>query len=122
MSCWHDSLGKAMARPGQILTRLAELERSYDGPVPARLRRLAYFGSAAHLRLAEAESEAEFFKTLIGDQLEAVRRWRKIGSVPNEIVRDLALYRRRRYWWRGEAVQLRAKLAAIPMPSAGDVP
>jgi hypothetical protein len=98
-----------MEGDGAALRRLAELERRFDGPIPEPLRRIAALGSAERVLLLEAEGQAMFFRALIRDQIEAIRRHRKgRGGVPESLLRDLALYRRQELFWRREAARLQA--------------
>jgi hypothetical protein len=97
-----------MAEAKPALRALSMLERRYDGPFPAPLKRIALLGSAERWLQAEAAGQAEFFTALIRGQLEAIRRLRHGGAVPAALYADLALYRRRRQWWRREAVRLSA--------------
>jgi hypothetical protein len=103
-----------MVGSGRVLVALADLQRRYDGPIPAPLRRAAQFGALARLRLAEAENQANLFTTLIFDQLGAIRQRRALGRVPEELVRDLTVYRRQRRWWCREAARLRDTLRDAP--------
>ena len=107
-----------MAATGRVLAALAELERRYDGPIPAPLRSLAGFGSIGRMRAAEADREADFFTGLVRGQLVALRHWRRHGVALPGLEHDLALYWRRRRWWRREAARRRDAV----MPSAGGIP
>jgi hypothetical protein len=82
------------------LPLLAELERRYDGPVPAPLRRVARLGSAGAARRLAAEGQAAFFAAMVRGQLRAIRLRRADGSFYPALLDDLALYRRERRRWR----------------------
>jgi hypothetical protein len=107
-----------MAAMGRVLAALAELERRYDGPIPAPLRSLAGFGSIERVSAAEAEREADFFTGLVRGQIVALRHWRRYGIALPGLEHDFALYWRRRRWWRREAARWRGTV----MPSAGGIP
>ncbi|MGH6990541.1 MAG: hypothetical protein ACREE3_11655, partial [Stellaceae bacterium] len=62
--------------------------------------------------------EAEFFTCLVRDQLVALRYWRRSGTAPEGLAKDLALYRRWRRQSRAAAAQFRVEIR----PSAGDAP
>ena|SRR5665213_4319995 len=103
---------------GQADRALAALERCYDGPIPEPLRRRALAGGSESSGLTEAEGQADFLAGLVRAQIAAIRvssrekvAWRRLHA-------DLALYRRRRLWWRREQVRLRGGIT----PSAADAP
>ncbi|HEX4113731.1 MAG TPA: hypothetical protein VH020_14455 [Stellaceae bacterium] len=97
-----------MAEVDPALGALAALEQRYDGPIPEPLKRIAIHGSAARRSFIEAASQAQFFSAMIRGQLEAIRRSRHGGAIPAGLYADLALYRRRRHWWRRETARLSA--------------
>ncbi len=102
-----------MRDAAEALRALAELERRYDGPIPAPLRNAARLGSADRVLTIEALGQADFFATLIRNQIEAIRRARTGGAAQPSLWSDLALYRSRRRFWRN-LTEIRR--------SGGDVP
>jgi hypothetical protein len=89
----------------EALQTLAELERRYDGPIPEPLRNAARLGSAEQVLTVEALGQADFFATLLRNQIQAIRRARAGGTARPNLWADLALYRRRRRFRRAEAAR-----------------
>ena len=106
---------------GRTLALLAELERFYNGPIPADARRLAGRGSRALMLLVEARGEAAFFTAMARAQLRALRQRRDAGSCYPALSEDLAYYLRHRRAWRRTAIGLAAATAENEKPrhSAG---
>lgn len=103
------------------LAALGELERRYNGPVPAPLRQAAQLGSAELSRLRHAEAEAAFLKTLLRDQVRLIRRRRAAGNFHPSLLADLRLYRRRwRHWRRRMAAAQAALSAQNAVPAAAE--
>jgi hypothetical protein len=85
---------------------LAELERRFDGPIPATLKLIARHGSLRAVRLLQARGQEAFFAAMIRGQLRAIRARRRDGSFYPEMLKDLALYRRQHRRWRRIARKL----------------
>ena len=94
--------------PHDLLARLAELERSYDGPVPSGLRLAAHLGSAEAVELLFAVGEAAFYKSMVHRQLDIIRRRRANATFYPSLLDDLRHYREA---WRRWQRRLRAKPA-----------
>lgn len=87
--------------PHDLLTRLAELEQRYDGPIPEGLRQAAQEGSAEAVELLFATGEAAFYKSMVLGQLAIIRRRRADGSFYPSLLADLRYYRDGwRHWHR----------------------
>lgn len=97
--------------PHDLLARLAELERCYDGPVPEGLRLTAHLGSAEAVELLFAIGEATFYRTLVTRQLDVIRRRRADGSFYASLLDDLRYYRAAWRQWHRRAHALRAAAA-----------
>jgi hypothetical protein len=97
--------------PHDLLARLAELERCYDGPVPEGLRLAAHLGSAEAAELLFAAGEEAFFKTMVLRQLDIIRRRRADGSFYIALLDDLRCYRTAWRHWHRQARALRAAAA-----------
>jgi hypothetical protein len=89
------------------LAALAALERRFDGPIPTNLRLVARHGSAAAVELLFATGQAAFFRHLVRNHIEAIRRRRATGGDVVDLAADLALYRRQWRCWQRMARQLR---------------
>jgi hypothetical protein len=97
--------------PHDLLARLAELERRYDGPVPDGLRLAAHLGSAGSVELLFAAGEAAFYKSMVLRQLAIIRRRRADDSFYASLLSDLRYYRDLWRHWHGRARALRAAAA-----------
>jgi hypothetical protein len=82
------------------LRRLGALERRFDGPVPEAERSLLLLGSVTAMVQRQAKTEAAFFAALVRRQIHAIRGRRSAGSMPADLLEDLASYRRQRRAWR----------------------
>src|SRR5690349_9620496 len=89
---------------------LADLEREFNGPVPAPALRAARYGSADMALLVRARGEAAFFMAMTRGQIATIRERRRDGSFYPALLADLALYRRYRQAWRRLAASLAAEL------------
>jgi hypothetical protein len=107
------SIFQHSAKPVVSEAVLVDLERSFNGPLPAPARRAARFGSADMGLLVRARSEAAFFTAMTRGQIATIRKRRRDGSFYPALLADLALYRRHRRAWR----RLSASLAAGLLPS-----
>ena len=111
-----------MGNTRSALRMLAELEWRYDGPIPEPLRRAAEFGGLERAQAVMAEGQAGFFTSLIHRQVVALRRTRADDAARRRLLADLALYRRRRRFWRDEARRWASLTADGVTPSVGDAP
>ena len=109
---------RASDQADRALVALAVLERCYDGPIPEPLRRRALAGGSDSSGLMEAEGQADFFAGLVRSQIAAIRVSSGEKTAWQRLHADLALYRRRRRWWRRETMRLRGAVT----PSAADAP
>jgi hypothetical protein len=82
------------------LSRLAALERRYDGPPPPAQRCVALAGASGRHAWLQAAAETAFFRTMILGQIQAIRARRADGSFYPALLSDLALYRRHWRAWR----------------------
>jgi hypothetical protein len=94
--------------PHDLLARLAELERCYDGPVPEGLRLAARLGSAEAVELLFAAGEKSFYRSMVTRQIEIIRRRRADGSFYAALIDDLRYYREAWRRWHRRARVLRA--------------
>jgi len=97
--------------PDDLLARLAELERRYDGPVPEGLRLAAHLGSADAVERLFAAGEAAFYKSMVLGQLDIIRRRRADGSFYPALLADLRCYREGWRYWNRRVRALRAAAA-----------
>ena len=97
--------------PHDLLARLAELERCYDGPVPEGLRLAAHLGSAEAAEVLFAAGEEAFHKSMVTRQLEIIRRRRADGSFYTSLLDDLQHYRDAWRQWHRRARNARAAAA-----------
>ncbi len=98
----------AQVRAPSPLARLAELERRYNGPIPAPLLDVVRHGSPERAALLRAEAQAREFRGLALDQLNIIRKRRAVGTAHAGIDADLRLYLARWRHWRRVARELRA--------------
>ena len=96
------------------LSAIAELERRYNGPLPAASLLVARLGSAEAVELLFAEGQAAFYKRMVITQLGVIRQRRRDGSFYGALLADLDLYRRCWRRWHRESRALRAALAERP--------
>jgi hypothetical protein len=99
-AAWDDDTG----------SRLAELERLYNGPIPPQARAIALLGTPAMVMLVRARAEAAFFRCMARGQLRAIRRRRADGSFYAALIDDLRLYLRHYRAWRHLAATLAMRL------------
>jgi hypothetical protein len=92
---------------------LGDLERQFNGPIPAAARDLARHGAHAPVLLLRARGEATFFATMASAQIRTLRQRRADGSFRPTLVEDLGFYLRRRRAWRRVAAALAANRPAI---------
>jgi hypothetical protein len=107
--------------------RIAELERRYDGPIPASLRRAARVGGATELALCRAGAELTVYRGLIRDTLAGLRTLRRGADAAARAAHEATLLARLR-WYRdrhkaalGRLLHLRRAAAskAHPRPGTG---
>jgi hypothetical protein len=89
------------------LSAIAELERRYNGPVPAESLSIARMGSAEAVELLFAEGQAAFYKRMVIAQLAVIRQRRRDHSSYAALFTDLDLYRRCWRRWHRESRALR---------------
>lgn len=97
--------------PHDLLARLAELERCYDGPVPEGLRLAAHLGSAEAAELLFAAGEEAFYKSMVARQLDIIRRRRADRTLYASLLDDLRYYRDAWRQWHRRARAMRAAAA-----------
>jgi hypothetical protein len=90
------------------LAAIADLERRYDGPIPAEVRLVARLGSADIVERLFAEGQSAFYKSLVRGQLRIIRRRRAEGSFYPALVDDLRTYRQGWRRWHRRRCRLRA--------------
>lgn len=99
--------------PHDLLARLAELERCYDGPLPEGVRLAARLGSAEAVERMVAAGEAAFHRSMLLRQIDIIRRRRADGTFYPALLADLRFYRDA---WRRWHRRARAPAAAAPVP------
>jgi hypothetical protein len=100
--------------PHNPLSAIAQLERRYNGPVPAASLLVAHMGSAEAVERLFAEGQAAFFKRMVIAQIRVIRQRRRDGSFYGALLCDLDLYRRGWRRWHRERRALRAAPPARP--------
>lgn len=81
------------------LSRIADLQCRYDGPIPqAELDAARGINTA----LLAAAGNARFFTRMARGQIEVVRYWRSLGRAQESDVAQLRQYLERRRYWRRE--------------------
>ncbi len=80
---------------------LAELERRYDGPIPAPLRAAALAGGAERLARRRARADLRVYRGLIHDTIACLRALRRVPGhdQPEPATRESALLAQLR-WYR----------------------
>ncbi len=78
---------------------LAELERRYDGPIPAPLRAAALAGGAERLARRRARADLRVYRGLIRDTIACLRALRRAPGQPEPATREAALMAQLR-WYR----------------------
>jgi hypothetical protein len=91
-----------------VLAAIADLERRYDGPIPAELRLVARLGSADIVERLFAEGQAAFYTSMVLGQLRTIRGRRAEGSIYPGLVDDRRTYGQGWRRWRRRRGMLRA--------------
>jgi hypothetical protein len=104
------------SQDGRALAAFAELERSFNGPIPEPARLAARHGSSAIVLRMRAGGEAGFFRAMARGQIRAIRRRRDDGSFYPALAEDLAFYLRHWRAWRHVASKLDSALVDIEKP------
>lgn len=86
---------------------LAELERRYDGPIPAHLRAAALAGGAERLAARRARADLRVFRGLIGDTIACLRALRRAPDRPERAAREAALRKQLRWYLKQRRQALR---------------
>ncbi len=89
---------------------LAELERRYDGPIPAPLRAAALAGGAERLAQRRARADLRVYRGLIRDTIACLRALRRALGQPEPATREAALLAQLR-WYRDRRRQPLRRLA-----------
>lgn len=76
------------------LSRLADLEQRYTGPIPQGALDFVRYGSAEARDLLAAEGSVAFYRSMIRGQVRAIRARLADGSYFPAMLEDLAYYRR----------------------------
>ncbi len=103
-----------VARPhGTAADPLAELERRYDGPIPAPLRAAALAGGAERLARRRARADLRVYRNLIRDTIACLRALRRAPGQPDPATREAALLAQLR-WYRDRRRETLRRLVARP--------
>jgi hypothetical protein len=78
-----------------ILQRLTELERAYNGPIPPPLLEIARHGSPSAVSLLYAAARRAFYGEAVRRQIRIIRKRRDEGSLYPALLVDLRFYRDR---------------------------
>ncbi len=100
-------------RRGTAADPLAELERRYDGPIPAPLRAAALAGGAERLARRRARADLRVYRSLIRDTIACLRTLRRAPGQPEPATREAALLAHLR-WYRDRRLESLQRLAARP--------
>ncbi len=104
----------ALTRPhGTTADPLAELERRYDGPIPAPLRVAALAGGAERLARRRARADLRVYRNLIRDTIACLRALRRAPGQPDPATREAALLAQLR-WYRDRRRETLRRLVARP--------
>ncbi len=104
----------AVARPhGTTADPLAELERRYDGPIPAPLRAAALAGGAERLARRRARADLRVYRSLIRDTIACLRALRRAPGQPEPATRESALLAQLR-WYRDRRREALRRLVGRP--------
>ena len=104
----------AVARPhGTTADPLAELERRYDGPIPAPLRAAALAGGAERLAHRRTRADLRVYRNLIRDTIACLRALRRAPGQPDPATREAALLAQLR-WYRDRRRETLRRLVARP--------
>ena len=99
-----------VARPhGTAADPLAELERRYDGPIPAPLRAEALAGGAERLAQRRARADMRVYRGLIRDTIACLRALRRAPGRPEPATREAALLAQLR-WYRDRRLEALRRL------------
>lgn len=90
---------------------MADLERRYDGPIPAPLRQVARLGSVEAVELLYAEHQAAFYRDMVLGQIAIIRRRRAAGSWYPSLHDDLRFYRAGWHRWLARRTAARRAVA-----------
>ena len=90
---------------------MADLERRYDGPIPAPLRQVARLGSVEIVELLYAEGMAAFYREHAIGQIGIIRRRRAAGNWYPSLHEDLQLYRAGWHRWLARRTAARRAVA-----------
>ena len=104
----------AVARPhGTAADPLAELERRYDGPIPAPLRAAALAGGAERLARRRARADLRVYRGLIRDTIACLRALRRAPGRSEPATREAALLAQL-CWYRDRRRETLRRLVARP--------
>jgi len=92
---------------------LAELERRYDGPIPADLRAAALAGGARRLAQARARADLRVYRGLIRDSIACLRALRRAADRPGRAAREATLLAQLR-WYRDRRRETLRRLVGRP--------
>ncbi len=100
---------------GPAADPLAELERRYDGPIPAPLRAAALAGGAERLARRRARADLRVYRSLIRDTIACLRALRRAPGhhQPEPGTRETALLAQLR-WYRDRRREPLRRLAGRP--------
>ncbi len=105
--------GGVARRRGTAADPLAELERRYDGPIPAPLRAEALAGGAERLAQRRARADLRVYRGLIRDTIACLRALRRAPGRPEPATREAALLAQLR-WYRDRRLEALRRLVARP--------
>ncbi len=88
---------------------LAELERRYDGPIPAPLRAAALAGGTERLAQRRARADLRVYRNLIRDTIACLRALRRAPGRPEPATREAALLAQLR-WYRDRRLEALRRL------------
>jgi len=98
---------------GTAADPLAELERRYDGPIPAPLHAAALAGGAERLAHRRARADLRVYRNLIRDTIACLRALRRAPGQPTPATREAALLAQLR-WYRDRRREPLRRLAGRP--------
>ena len=78
------------------MTTLADLERKYEGAIPADQLRALRYPSALHAQLEEYRGQVEFYRGMVLQNVKSSKEWLKRGQLNNSrsCAKDAWLYLR----------------------------
>ncbi len=100
-------------RRGTAADPLAELERRYDGPIPAPLRAAALAGGAERLAQRRARADVRVYRGLIRDTIACLRALGRAPGQPEPATREAALLAQLR-WYRDRRLEALRRLVGRP--------